>query len=80
MWPLSDIENYMQMADLAISIGGTTLYELCTRGTPTICYIFTDNQMDNAMSFAYDDMMEYVGVLRHSGMIYRVYEKFIFFI
>lgn len=35
----------MQKADIAISAGGFTLYELCACGTPTITYCMADNQM-----------------------------------
>ena len=34
----------MEMCDIAISAGGTTLYELCSLGVPTICFAFADNQ------------------------------------
>ncbi|MHB1392787.1 MAG: UDP-2,4-diacetamido-2,4,6-trideoxy-beta-L-altropyranose hydrolase [Clostridia bacterium] len=44
------IENVRRMSeimcqsDLAISSGGSTLYELCACGTPTLAYIIADNQ------------------------------------
>lgn len=40
---MSDIENYMKRADVAVSAGGSTLYELCAVGTPTISYALADN-------------------------------------
>lgn len=61
---ISNIEDYMKQADMAISAGGTTLYELCACGTPTISYSFTDNQLDNAMQFQKDGLIDYAGDIR----------------
>ncbi|MCL2717333.1 MAG: UDP-2,4-diacetamido-2,4,6-trideoxy-beta-L-altropyranose hydrolase [Lachnospiraceae bacterium] len=38
----------MQRCDLAISAAGSTLYELCAVGVPTICFTTADNQLPNA--------------------------------
>ena len=38
-------------ADLVISAGGSTLYELSSMGVPTISYSFVDNQLTNVASF-----------------------------
>lgn len=77
MQSLNNIDIYMQKADLVISAGGITLYELCACGTPTICYTFADNQLDNAMSFENDDIMIYAGDLRKSGTIDKVFDSVI---
>ncbi len=51
-------ENVLQMADLmqrcdlALSAAGTTLYELCAVGVPTICFAIADNQLAAAEGFA----------------------------
>lgn len=58
------IIDYMRSADVAISAGGTTLYELCACGTPTISYIIADNQVDNATWFAEHDVIELAGDAR----------------
>ena len=59
----------MQEADLAISAGGTTLYELCAVGTPTICYSMADNQLDNVRQFEKDGLMYYAGDARQDGFV-----------
>lgn len=62
---VENIIDYMLDADVAISAGGTTLYELCATGTPTITYSFADNQLDNVIQFAEDGIMRYAGDIRY---------------
>lgn len=62
---ISNIEEYMKQADMAISAGGTTLYELCACGTPTISYSFADNQLDNVLQFQKDNLIDYAGDVRN---------------
>lgn len=62
---VDNVIDYMLDADVAISAGGTTLYELCAAGTPTITYSFADNQLDNVIQFAKDGIMRYVGDIRY---------------
>ncbi len=66
---VSDIEKYMQDADIVVSAGGTTLYELCAVGTPTISYSFADNQLFNVQQFAQDGIIEYAGDFRFDNVI-----------
>jgi UDP-2,4-diacetamido-2,4,6-trideoxy-beta-L-altropyranose hydrolase len=40
------MSEIMQDSDIAISSGGSTLYELCACGTPTLSFILADNQYD----------------------------------
>lgn len=61
--------DYMKNADLAISAGGVTLYELCACGTLTITYAMADNQLDNVHSFAADGLMPYAGDVRTDDVI-----------
>lgn len=46
------MSDVMSSCDVAVSAAGTTLYELCACGTPTILYILADNQIDAAEGFA----------------------------
>lgn len=59
-----DIVSYMKSADLAVSAGGTTLYELCACGTPTISYAIADNQIDNVSWFDEEHIIECAGDVR----------------
>jgi len=55
MWEL------MARCDLALSAAGTTLYELCAVGVPTICFSFADNQILPGMAFEEHTPVVYAG-------------------
>ena len=55
-------------ADVAVSAGGTTLYELCACGTPTITYSCADNQLNNVLQFQEDGLMAYAGDIRNTNI------------
>lgn len=74
---VSDLEEYMKEADLAISAGGTTLYELCAVGTPTISYSFADNQLYNVRQFASDGVIEYAGDVREVDIFENVWNCYL---
>lgn len=62
------IKDFMDRADVAISAGGTMLYELGTVGVPTIAYALADNQVSNAEQMADDGLIFYAGDLRKKGV------------
>lgn len=49
---VTDMAALMSHCDLAISASGTTLYELCAVGIPTIGFTMADNQLTAAHAFA----------------------------
>lgn len=55
-----NMSEYMKCCDVAISAGGTTLYELCASGIPTICLEVADNQ-NGAAIWQEEDYMAYAG-------------------
>ena len=65
----------MKKADIAISAGGTTLYELCACGTPTISYSFADNQLDNVEQFQKDELIDYAGDVRKTNIFENVKKR-----
>ena len=65
---VTNIEKYMKKVDVAISAGGTTLYELCACGTPTISYSFADNQLNNVKQFDEDGIIPYAGDVRYEDI------------
>lgn len=76
---VDNVEVYMKKADLAISAGGTTLYELCACGTPAISYAFADNQIENVNGFAEMNIIEYAGDVRYDdvfGNISKLVKKY----
>lgn len=54
----------MQMCDVAVSASGSTLYELCACGVPTICYSLADNQQQGLKAFGVLGLMENLQDLR----------------
>lgn len=49
---VQDMWNKMQEADIAVSAAGSTLYELCAMGVPTVCCYYVENQRRIAEGFA----------------------------
>ncbi len=69
---VENLEEFMVEADLAVSAGGTTLYELCAVGTPTISYSFADNQLKNVEQFDQDGLISYAGDVRKDQVYDRI--------
>ncbi len=61
---LTDLSDVMYDSDLAVAAAGSTLYELCAVGVPTLVYDFADNQKQGARAFATRAESVYLGDLR----------------
>lgn len=55
------IKEEFDRADVVISAAGTSLYESCATGTPTISYTCAQNQMNNAIEFDRMHLIPYLG-------------------
>lgn len=64
---VSDMRSLMLQCGAAISAGGTTLFELCACGIPTVTYVLADNQIMNAASFEEAGLMLNAGDIRKNG-------------
>lgn len=71
-----NLEEYIKEVDLAVSAGGTTLYELCAMGTPTISYSFADNQLFNVRRFAEEELIDYAGDVRYDDIFSRAVDLY----
>lgn len=55
------ISLIMQKCDLAISAGGSTLYELAACGVPTIVFAYADNQIPQILAMDKKGLLQYIG-------------------
>jgi UDP-2,4-diacetamido-2,4,6-trideoxy-beta-L-altropyranose hydrolase len=58
------VAKLMAKCDAAVSASGSTLYELCAAGTPTVAYSVADNQLAAVKEFAKQEVMVYAGDCR----------------
>lgn len=61
---LPSLKDMMLEADLLVTAGGTTLYEMAACGVPGICFSIADNQTDNVKGFAKRGLVRYAGDVR----------------
>ena len=61
---LNCLKDIILASDLAVSAAGSTMYELCACGLPTINYILADNQIPGCQAFVRLGYMESCGDLR----------------
>lgn len=61
---IKNMDEFMRKCRLAVSAGGTTLYELCACGIPTVCFSFADNQQGFTYEMGVHQIMRYAGDAR----------------
>jgi len=66
------MKEVMLNADLAISGGGQTLYELARVGVPTIAIGLSDNQLPNIKGWQKTGFISYAGWYREEGLLDRL--------
>ncbi|MDR1013169.1 MAG: UDP-2,4-diacetamido-2,4,6-trideoxy-beta-L-altropyranose hydrolase [Lactobacillales bacterium] len=58
------ISELMKSSDLAITAGGSTVYEFCACGVPSISFSFAGNQLYGVRRFAEMGIIDYAGDIR----------------
>lgn len=64
---VTDMKALMMQCDLAITAGGTTLYELCALGIPSVGYALNENQHLCIQAFANSGLIQYAGLLNQEN-------------
>lgn len=64
-WRVNQMSELMLSCDVALSAAGSTLYELCACGIPTVTYILEDNQL-GANIFEEKEIMKSAGDYRYA--------------
>lgn len=75
---VNNMGELMRNSYLAVSAGGTTLYELCACRVPTVCFSFADNQEGFTNEMGAQGVMCYAGDARkREDIIENIYENLI---
>ncbi len=61
------MSELMLDCDIAITAGGSTMYELCACGVPSICFSWADNQLPGVKAFSERGLMESAGDIRDNS-------------
>jgi len=73
---VTDMCGLMLRCDMAISAAGTTLYELCACGLPTVSYVLADNQIQGAAAFEKAGLMPCAGDVRKKhGFVKQIFSE-----
>lgn len=70
-----NMAELMEQCDLAVSAGGTTLFELCAVGVPTLSISVSKNQIPCNEAFAQAGIIPYAGNAQEEGLVERLYAK-----
>lgn len=68
---VTDMASLMAQCDLAISAAGTTLYELCAVGVPSVSYSMADNQIPGAKAFDQAGLIPWIGDIRNNPAFFE---------
>ncbi len=73
---LKNMSELMQDCDIAVTAGGSTMYELCACGVPSICFSWADNQIMGVNAFSTSGLMTSAGDIRDDakGCVSKIVE------
>lgn len=63
---VKDMSEYMSICDAAVTAGGSTIYELCACGLPSVMYTVADNQLGIAHEFDSRGLVPWCGDARYN--------------
>lgn len=72
---VSDMAELMKKCDLAISAGGTTLFELCAVGVPALSISVSENQLPCNRAFEHAGLISYEGEAWREDLPGHLYAK-----
>lgn len=58
---VTEMAKLMAFCDIAVTAGGTTTYELCACGVPSVAVALADNQLNSVKRFAEEGLLIYAG-------------------
>ena len=61
---VTDMVSLISSCDIAVTAGGSTMYELCSCGIPSVSFSFADNQLMGVHEFDRLDVIPYCGEIR----------------
>ncbi|HOM01297.1 MAG TPA: UDP-2,4-diacetamido-2,4,6-trideoxy-beta-L-altropyranose hydrolase [Acetivibrio sp.] len=69
------IADVMKAHDLVVSAGGTTMYELCALGIPSVIYSMVDNQISEAKYLGENGYLVYAGDVRTDNFFEKLLDS-----
>ena len=71
---VTEMAQLMQSCDLAVTAGGSTMYELCACGVPSVSFSWADNQLMSVRAFSEKGIVPCAGDMRvdEVGCVYQI--------
>ena len=66
--PVPGLKEHICKADIVLTAGGSTMYEICACGTPAVSYSLADNQNGNVRGFEKEGLIPFAGSIEDPHM------------
>jgi UDP-2,4-diacetamido-2,4,6-trideoxy-beta-L-altropyranose hydrolase len=66
--PVPGLKEHICKADIVLTAGGSTMYEICACGTPAVSYSLADNQNGNVHGFEKEGLIPFAGAIEDPHM------------